>query len=311
MTIYNLKTRQMLDGITPDANDEAIYAIFCSAVEAEDLRKIYGWDISTTTEYMHLDEIVRYTSYNGYDFISLIHTDAKEDNVVQREINVVLAKSYLVLVLPQDKGDWLPKLAYHLQKELEDGKITTLSWLYYSIFNELAANFSQTLELLEDKMEALSEAIPLGSKPCQFRQIEQLRKAAYTHKKLLRALSYTGAQILMDENHLLDNAHIHYFRNINTRLIKLCDFAENLYTLSGELLHLYDSRSSVRLNENMAKLTVITLFFGPLTVITGIYGMNFVNMPELSWFFGYPIALGIMAVVSMVIYFIIRKKKWL
>jgi magnesium transporter len=231
--------------------------------------------------------------------------------IIQREVNLFFAKNYLVLVLPENKGERLSKLVGKLCEAVESASHCTLSALYYSVFNNLAAEFSATLEALEDKMEALSEAITANSVHDQLQRIGQLRKEAYTHKKLLRALSYIGGQILMDENHLLDKANIHYFRSINTRLMKLYDFADNLYVLSSELLRTYDSKSTVRLNETMNKLTIITLFWGPLTVITGIYGMNFSNMPELGWAFGYPIALGIMAAVSLIIYVILKKKKWL
>jgi magnesium transporter len=114
----------------------------------------------------------------------------------------------------------------------------------------------------------------------------------------------------MDENKLMDRDQARYFRNIDTRLMKLYDFADNLYVLSNELLHTFDSKFTSQLNETINKLTVITLFFGPLTVIAGIYGMNFTNMPELSWTFGYPAALGLMAAVSAVIYIVLKKMKW-
>jgi magnesium transporter len=134
---------------------------------------------------------------------------------------------------------------------------------------------------------------------------------AYTAKKQLRALSYLGEQILIDENGLLDKRQIRYFRNIYTRLKKLYDFAESLYDLGGELLHTYDSKLTIKTNEIINKLTIITLFFGPLTVITGIYGMNFEFMPELSWPAGYPLALLFMTVVCVAIYLTMKRKKWL
>jgi magnesium transporter len=175
----------------------------------------------------------------------------------------------------------------------------------------MAANFSETLELLEDEMEDLSETIAANSGLEQITSIVQFRKAAYTHKKLLRALSYIGGEILIDENHLLDKTHALYFRRIDTRLMKLYDFADNLYSLSSELLQVYDSKTAARLNETMNKFTIIALFCGPLTVITGIYGMNFSHMPELEWTYGYHGALAFMAMMSLTIYLLLKRKKWL
>jgi len=81
--------------------------------------------------------------------------------------------------------------------------------------------------------------------------------------------------------------------------------------MSHDLLNLYDSKSSAQMNETVKKLTIITLFFGPPTVIAGIYGMNFINMPELEWLLGYPAAILLMAAISTTIYLVLKKKKWL
>ncbi len=65
------------------------------------------------------------------------------------------------------------------------------------------------------------------------------------------------------------------------------------------------------MNQQMRVLTVITIIFMPLTVITGIYGMNFDNMPELHWHYGYFIVLGLMLciIVGLLIFF--SRRKWL
>ena len=65
------------------------------------------------------------------------------------------------------------------------------------------------------------------------------------------------------------------------------------------------------MNQQMRVLTVITIIFMPLTVITGIYGMNFDNMPELHWHYGYFMVLGLMAsvIVGLLVFF--SRRKWL
>ena len=65
------------------------------------------------------------------------------------------------------------------------------------------------------------------------------------------------------------------------------------------------------MNEVMKVLTIIATIFIPLTFIAGVYGMNFANMPELHWKYGYPIVLSIMIVVGIVLVLYFKKKKWL
>ena len=308
---YDYTTGKAFDLYNPESVSR--FAAVCNPDEVCGLMDTFGWDEDTVDECTNLDETVRYTSYEGYDFISLIYAEEEKETVLQCEINVFFSKKYLVLVVPEQLGARLLKLVEGFETAFlqAPARKDPLAYLFYMIFDRLAADYSDMLEGLEDEMEALSETIEKRPNKEQSMEIWRLRKTAYTYKKLLRALSYIGGQILIDENSLLDKNQHRYFRNISTRLVKLYDFADNLYDLSNELLHTYDSKFSAQMNETINKLTVITLFFGPLTVIAGIYGMNFVYMPELKWYYGYPASLGLMAAVSIIIFIVLKKKKWM
>ena len=83
------------------------------------------------------------------------------------------------------------------------------------------------------------------------------------------------------------------------------------YDICGDLINGYMSVTSHQLNATMRVLTVITALFVPLTFLAGIYGMNFEYIPELKADNGYFILLGVMAVVSVVLLIVFKKKRWL
>ena len=310
---YDFDSGKTLETQIPMPGDRSRLAIVCNSNEIHSLMGVFGWDKDTMDECTNLDETVRYTSYDGYDFISLIYAETENAIVSQQEVNLFFSRSYFALVLPEKPSVRLSRLTDGLTAVIPSltNRSAPLAYLYYLVFDRLASDYSNTLEGLEDEMEALSETIEKQPGKEQSIEIGRLRKTAYTYKKLLRSLSYIGGQVMMDENKLLDRNQLRHFRNIGTRLVKLYDFADSLYVLSNELLHSYDSKFSAQMNEMINKLTIVTLFFGPLTVISGIYGMNFANMPELEWSFGYPAVLGLMATVSATIFVILKKKKWL
>jgi magnesium transporter len=94
------------------------------------------------------------------------------------------------------------------------------------------------------------------------------------------------------------------------------DAVETYRDMVSGLLDLYMSSISNRMNEIMQVLTIIATIFIPLTFIAGIYGMNFNtskspwNMPELDWYLGYPLAMGAMVLITVVMVIYFRKKKW-
>ena len=77
------------------------------------------------------------------------------------------------------------------------------------------------------------------------------------------------------------------------------------------MLDIYLSSVSNRMNEIMKMLTIIATIFIPLTFITGIYGMNFQNMPEIKWVWGYPIVLLGMLIIGIVMVIYFKRKKWM
>ncbi len=314
MTVFDYGRKRITQcAAVPDDRGEGPLFILCRAAEAPRLHDAFGFDQSTVLECTDLDESVRYMSFDGYDFVSLTHMEMLESGLLLREINLYISARFLVLVLPTHDSPRLGNLeeAIVAAADLSDTREGRIARLYYMILHELLVDFSDTLEAMEDGMEALSEGISHKVDRGQIAAIGRYRKMAYNAKKQLRALSYVGAQIVMDENNLVAKKYARYFHNVDTRIRKLYDFSESLYVLSGELHYVYDSKWSVKTNDTINKLTVLTLFFGPLTVITGLYGMNFDFMPGLHHPLGYPAALLIMAAVTGVLYFILKKLKWI
>jgi magnesium transporter len=85
----------------------------------------------------------------------------------------------------------------------------------------------------------------------------------------------------------------------------------NIGENTAQLLSVYFNIESNHTNEIMRTLTIISVFFMPLTFIVGVYGMNFKYMPELDWRIGYPAVWLLMLVVSILIYIWFKRKRWL
>ena len=313
--------KEYMQGAFPEAaKSSAALFICCQPNEIQTLHSILKLDESTVRDCMDIDESVRFTAFDGYDFASLVHMDVAQGRVAFSEVNLYISRKYLILVMPENDNAKLSALREKMlglaRSFLSDKRVCTdatecFNQLFFLFFNTLISYFSDTLELLEDQMQALSEKMTRHVKDEHFEDIHSLRETAYSIKKVLRAFSYIGLQILCNENDVLNKKKMFLFRNLDTRFRKLYDFSENVYGLSTELLRTYDSKISQRTNDIINKLTFATLFFGPLTVITGIYGMNFRFMPELNSPWGYPLTLLFMAGISVGIYLIMKKKKWL
>ena len=131
-----------------------------------------------------------------------------------------------------------------------------------------------------------------------------LRKAVWPLREIIN-------ELVKAESRLIKAATGVFLRDVYDHTIQVVDTIETFRDMISGMLDIYLSSVSNRMNEVMKVLTIIATIFIPLTLIAGIYGMNFQYMPELGWRFGYPFALGMMAVVAVGLLFFFRRKGWL
>jgi magnesium transporter len=102
-----------------------------------------------------------------------------------------------------------------------------------------------------------------------------------------------------------------FVRDTYDHAVQVLDLVESLRDVVGGLTDLYMTSLSNRMNEIMKVLTIIGTIFIPLTFVAGIYGMNFEYMPELTVWYGYPVALAVMAALAGVLLLYFRRKDWI
>jgi magnesium transporter len=134
--------------------------------------------------------------------------------------------------------------------------------------------------------------------------VRVLRKAVWPLREVIGLLE-------REDSPLVDDANNIHFRRAYEHAIQAMDVAESTRDVLSDMLDIYLSSLSNRLNQVMKTLTIITTIFMPLSFIAGVYGMNFHFMPELTWRFGYLLVIIVMALIAtaMLIYF--RRKDWL
>ena len=135
------------------------------------------------------------------------------------------------------------------------------------------------------------------------RALQRLRRTTIYQRETLLRLSRAEFRKLPPESQP-------FFRDVYDHFARVTDLVDSYRELLTSLLEAYLSVQSNRMNEVMKALTLISTIMLPLTFIAGVYGMNFQVMPELSWRYGYPWALGIMALVTALIVTVFRRKKW-
>lgn len=244
--------------------------------------------------------------YGDYQFL-VLHSLNKQ-TLLAEELDLFLGKNFLVTFhhqpLKEVENTW--KELKSNQELLEDGALGASHLLidmlvdaYFPILYE----FEDRLNTLEDnEQEATSNQIMEQVFSIRSDLIH-LRKTIFPMRDLLyRMLNSTAIHNFQ--------GHKEYFNDIYDHLLKLSEMIEANRELTADLRDSHISLNANRMNTIMMTLTVITTIFMPLTLIVGIYGMNFRYMPELSWKYGYAFVLSFMTLLSVFMYRWFKKKGW-
>ena len=192
--------------------------------------------------------------------------------------------------------------------------LQTPAILFTRIVNQSLGLYIKRMLELEDNISHMEDEM-LDNPTDQLMQ----RFVSYRSRlrKLNRVFSYhekVFAEIMKESTTILDmsdSAIYHSVQDVYDKCERLDSLGTLFYEQCGDLIEGYISLTSHQLNKTMQALTVITAIFVPLGLLSGIYGMNFENMPELHSRYGYYILLSVMATVAVTLLVFFRRRRWL
>ncbi|XXQ67907.1 magnesium/cobalt transporter CorA [Neisseriaceae bacterium B1] len=189
----------------------------------------------------------------------------------------------------------------------------SIEFLAYHFIDRIVDDYFNALEQFNECVESLDNQLfkQTGEDETLLAKIHKLKRDATKFQRNLIPMREIAGQLLRGRFDVFSNDTHLYLRDVYDHILQLIESLDAARDTVVSMMDVQLSFQSNRLNQQMRVLTVITIIFMPLTVITGIYGMNFDNMPELHWQYGYFMVLGLllMIIVSLLVYF--RKRGWL
>ncbi len=232
------------------------------------------------------------------------------------QVSLIFGENF-VITFQEKKGDVFEPVRDRIINN--KGKIRKMGadYLAYTLLDTVVDNYFKALENIGEEIEDMEDELVTNPTPATLHGIHRLKKEMLLLRRSVWPLREIISELQREETPLIKQTTNIYLRDIYDHIITVIDTVETYRDTISGMLDVYLSSISNRMNEIMKVLTIYAVIFIPLTFIAGVYGMNFntanspFNMPELNWYFGYPFALGLMAVVgiAMLIYF--RRKKWM
>ncbi|MGN0621335.1 MAG: CorA family divalent cation transporter [Porcipelethomonas sp.] len=304
MVIYKLEDNLRQIEAEQFEREECSVIILSSVSEAADALKLsdieYGGELS-------LDSIAFSKIETQNDFLLGTLCIPKLLDVAGSRYKIMLFISRQSVVVVDDYN-FSKNILRHIQSGGANQRMT-VQRVVCSYFSQLMQRDTELLIQHEQKIMRLEERISEGRTEGFYESINPVRKELLVLRSYYDELRDMGKELEQDENDLFDKKQRKYFGTIFDRADRLMNRTVYLLEYAQQVRDAYQSQIDAKQNSNMAFLTAISTIFFPLTLITGWYGMNFENMPELKNGYPWIILLSIAVVVICIIIF--KRKKML
>lgn len=318
MKIYSIDSKKNID-ITDVKKDSKNLIFICDHKEITTINNMLDIDVSHLKIHEYQDEYISHRSYDDYDLLSLMFISLNNSHLIYR---IFFSDTFLIISAPHipvanpDHDFMVSYLDTKIKNLFSKSKnlkpIFIFTKTLYNFFDVFIQRYSLVLEMLEDKIEKLNLNIPKAIADKNFfAQINELNRLAYSIKKHIRAIDNIIPSLENNYNEFLSKELSHILSSLRFRLNTLLKFSESVYSFAEQLSNNYHTHMSMQTNILVTRLTCLTIIFSVWTVVVGIYGMNFVNMPEIDWEYGYFIVIGSLIVITIILLIIFRKKKWI
>jgi magnesium transporter len=253
------------------------------------------------------------------DYVQVIVHGLRDDDpsddvpVELAELDILIGKTWLVTHAHDEKVCAVTPVQEELQRSaklLKKGP----AWVAHALMDRLVDAYMPLVDKLDDQIEGIETHILASTSRSDRevipriirikRSLQMLRRTTIYQREILLRL----ARAEFDE---IPRELVPFYRDVYDHFARVTELVDSYRELVSSLLEAQFSIQSNRMNEIMKRLTIISTIMLPLSLIAGIYGMNFEHMPELHWLYGYPYALGLMVIVAtaIVVYFV--KKRWI
>lgn len=275
------------------------------------LDQLFGVHSLVLEDIVNTDQRPKMEDYGEYIYIVLkmLYVENEHD-VISEQLSLVIGSNY-VLSFQEREGDYFDNIRDRIRSYKGRVRKMGSDYLAYVLLDTIVDNYFLVLEKMEEDITLLEEKLMSSIGQVTASEVHHLKRDLILLRKQISPVRELVNALQRADSKLIHKVTEIYLRDLHDHVISVMDSIESFRDILSGLHDIYISSINLKMNEIMKVLTVISTIFIPLTFITGVYGMNFENMPELHWESGYFEVLAVMLVLalSMILYF--KRKKWL
>ena len=248
--------------------------------------------------------------YEAHQFIALRMPDRRAGLVATEQVTMFLGDGF-VITFQERSGDVFDPVRVRLRNPQGQMRKRGADYLCYALLDAVIDAFFPVLEVLGEQLETLEDEVVFKASATEMGDIHAIKRDLMTVRSAVWPLRDLVSALTREETPRFTETTRLYLRDCQDHAVQIIETLQTYREIATGLVDILLSSQSNKINEVMQVLTLIATIFIPLTFIVGVYGMNFDDMPELHWRWGYPAVMAIMAAIAGVLAGWFWRKGWL
>ncbi|MEW6727260.1 MAG: magnesium/cobalt transporter CorA [Bacillota bacterium] len=259
---------------------------------------------------LHIGQRPKIEDYEDYVYLVFKMLQREGKAILIDQVSIILGPNYVLSFLEQESAVFDP-----VKERIRNAKgrlrKSGADYLAYALIDAIVDDYFGLVEQIGDHIESVEEELVARPLPNSVHGIHILKRQLMVLRNAVWPLREVVGGLQRGDSPLFKETTLIYLRDVYDHTIQIIDTTETYREMVSEMLDLYLSSLSNRLNEVIKVLTIISTIFIPLTFIVGVYGMNFRYMPELEWRWGYPVTWLVMIGIGVGMLGYFRKRRWI
>lgn len=241
---------------------------------------------------------------------NMLYFNDEDGSIETEQISIVLGDNFVITFQEEPFKDVFDGLREKLK--LPDSKVRKngADFLFYTLLDTIVDHYFIVMDKLGERIEMLEEEIIQTSNSQTSSHINTLRKEMILLHRTVAPVREVVSGIIKSENKLIEEKNWKYFEDVYDHIVQAAELADNYREMMIGLQDLHLNKVSLKLNEVMKVLAVVTCVLAPAALITGLFGMNFENIPLEKTPYGFGLTLAVMLLIPVWMIYFFKKRGW-
>ncbi|MEN9501011.1 MAG: magnesium/cobalt transporter CorA [Pseudomonadota bacterium] len=273
------------------------------------LGEIFGLHPLALEDILNSGQRPKLDFHEQYTFLILNLPYWIDGDIVLEQVNLFIGNGHLLSFCSNSAA--FEPVRERLRKGMGRIRGRGVEYLLYTLVDVVIDSAFPLLEAFGEHIEDLEEQVLSNPNKRLLNQLHDLKRDLLLLRRALWPQREVLSRLIQHDGDLVNTELRPYFSDCYDHAVQIIDLIETYREMLSGMFDIYLSSLSNRMNDIMRVLTIVGTIFIPLTFIVGVYGMNFENMPELHWHYGYYDVWGIMLVLAIAMLAAFKWRKWL